>query len=328
MNGLRTEDDLRAALDELSLDAPAAADVLPRNLSGVALSRRRIRRWAPVAAAALVVALAVGLALGLSRGGNSAPSAVGRASDLVGVQWQVASVGGARATQGFGLEIEPNGRFGQNIGSCSSLQGQLSITGTYLKIHNVRLSLGLCPIVPKATPLEEQETAALKSMLTGTVSWSIPDGQLTLRKDGVPTIVYARSRQSPASTRQWTFRGVGISVPSDWPLNAEHCGTPVRDTVIFPHAVLDCLVARPPGVTSVEFSAYDPKYDPFPTPPRGEPGTFLIDGVEATERSTEPSQSLQIVEVQVRSRNVTVTIASPSRTEAFNLESQIYIVSP
>lgn len=327
MNDLRTEDELRAALDELSHGAPEIADVLPAARADT--NRRRRGRWAPVTAAAAVIAVAVGVAVGLAHNGRSGPPASDQTyGDVVGIQWQVHSVGGTPSGQGYGLYIEPNGRFGQNIGSCSSLQGKLSITRTQLKIDHVRLSLGLCPGVPtRPHPKQQQQATALKDMLTGTLSWSIENGQLTLRKDAAPTIVYARSPNSPAHTRQWTFHGVGISLPASWPANAVRCGAPVQDTVIFPAsgAQSSCGRVRPPGVTSVQFSAYDPSYDPFATPPPGQPGGVLIDRTTAIERSTGPNASLQIVEVQIRSRNVIVTITSPSRAKAFDLVSALYI---
>lgn len=324
MNDLRTEDDLRAALDDLSLDAPVIADLLPSTVGRRQWSRR-LRRWAPVAAGATIVALAAGLTVGLSRHGRSGPPAAGHANDLVGVQWQVRNVAGSRIAEGFGLRIEPNGRFAQNIGGCSSLHGLLSITPTQLKIRQVQLAIGLCPIVAGSTRLQQQQSAAVKAMLTGTVSWSIHDGLLTLRKDGVAPIVYRRSANSPAQTRQWSYHGVGISLPASWPANALRCATPITNTVIFPGPVDTCAYARPPGVTSVQFGPDDPAYNPFPTPPPGQPGTFLIDGVEASEFSSDPTEPLQVFEVRIPSRNVTVTITSPSRTEAANLMLQLYI---
>lgn len=327
MNDLRTEDELRAALEELSHGAPEIANVLPTTTADTQQRRRRLVRWTPVAAAAAVVAVAAGVVVGLAHNGRSGPPATSaNTSDLVGIEWQAQSVDGAPAARGLTLKIEPNGRFWQNIGSCSSLLGQLSITPTELKIDHARLSLGLCPGIPATpSPRQRQQAAALKHMLTGTVSLSIQNGQLTLHKGGVPTIVYARSPHSPAHTRQWTFHGVGISLPASWQANTVRCGAPIANTVIFPGPVSSCTYPRPPGVTSVQFRAYDPTYDPFASPPPGVPGTFLIDGVEATERSTDPREPLQIVEIQLSSRDATVVIASPSRNEAFNLESQLYI---
>src|SRR5215467_7106234 len=117
-------------------------------------------------------------------------------------------------------------------------------------------------------------------MLSGIVSWFAEDGRLTLRKDGVPAMVYTPFADSPAHTRQWTFHGVGISLPADWPSNAVRCGTPTTNTVIFPGAVTSCAYSRPAGVTSVEFRVFDANYDPFPSPPPSPPGTILIDDVE------------------------------------------------
>src|SRR5215475_8415453 len=227
MKDLRTEDDLRAAFEELSQGAPEAARVLPSAAPRAEQRRRQLHAWAPAGAAAAVVAIVVGLTVALSPDRGSGPPALGiRAGDLVGIQWQVRSVGGTSAAQTLVMEIEPNGRFFQNIGSCSALEGQMSIALTKLKIEHVRLSLGLCPIIPKETPLQQQQATALKAMLSGTVSWFAEDGRLTLRKDGVPAMVYTPFADSPAHTRQWTFHGVGISLPADWPSNAVRCGTP------------------------------------------------------------------------------------------------------
>jgi hypothetical protein len=325
MNDLRTEHDLRAALDELSRDAPEIADVLPGIAVATAPRRQRLRRWAPVAAVLAVVAVAVGVAVALARNDHSAPPTSGGPSNLVGIDWRVHSVGGTPAASRIRLKIEPNGRFGQNLGSCMYLQGHLSIAGTLLKIEHVRQSSGLCPYIPTPSSEQQQQAKALKDMLIGTVSWSIHDGQLTLSKAGVATIVYVRSPHSPAQTRQWTFHGVGVSLPASWQENAVRCSTPIANTVIFPGAVTSCTYPRPPGVSSVQFNAYDASYDPFAAPPPYPPAGFSIDGVETTERITDPRESLQIIEVQIRSRGVTVTITSPSRTEALNLESELYM---
>ena len=72
---------------------------------------------------------------------------------------------------------------------------------------------------------------------------------------------------------------------------------------------------------------YDPSYDPFWSPPPGEPATILIDGVEAGERMTAPQDAFHMIEVRIPSRNVTVTIASPNRAEAVQLSSELYIAA-
>lgn len=306
---------------------PTVAEVLPHPAPDQRHRARSVRWLAPASAVAVVLAVALVFVHNRQPGREVG---AGNSHGLVAVQWQVQAVGGSRTAQQLTMQIEPNGRFAQNIERCASLQGQLTITATDLKIDDVRLSVGSCPADPTQTRKDTDQATdiarALRHMFSGTVSWSIESNHLTLHKDGVPTVVYSRSAQSPASVRQWTFRGVGISVPADWPVNAERCGTPTTNTVIIPHPTTQCLVPRPAGVTSVEFSVYDPSYDPFSSPPASQPATTLIDGVKATERMTAPQDVLQILEVQIPGQQVTITIASPSRNEVVQLESALYIV--
>lgn len=57
-----------------------------------------------------------------------------------------------------------------------------------------------------------------------------------------------------AGQQRIVFHGLSIDVPADWPLNARHCVTPIKDTVILPGPVFDCMSTIHPAVTSVEFT--------------------------------------------------------------------------
>jgi heat shock protein HslJ len=337
MNDLRSEADLRAALDELSADAPDVSVILPS--ADVPYSPRRLR-WLAAAAAAVVVA-AVAVAVALTRN-NSTPPAGRPPTALVGIGWRLQSIGGHPVTgrPNPTFYIKPNGRFYQNrLGPCSSVLGRLTGTPTALRIEHARLSFGMCPaLYPKPGPAVARNNAALRHVLTGTLSWTLDGDRLVLRKPGAPTLVYTRSPGSPAHVREWTYRGVGITLPATWPANAIRCGVPIQDTVILPgRPESTCQRARPSGVTSVELSGYRPGQPPLdffrgkPSFVRSRPSERVIDGVTVVEQyARAPSgqyQGLWVWEIQFRSRGVAVTIASPSRTLAANLAyGRLYIV--
>lgn len=74
---------------------------------------------------------------------------------------------------------------------------------------------------------------------------------LVLGSGGNGTEVAQQSTQ-PAGTRTTTFRGLQLSVPSEWQDGQERCGTPTADTVLFAGGVMRaCLPLREPGITSV-----------------------------------------------------------------------------
>lgn len=332
MNDLRTEDELRAALDALSDGAPDSADVLPRGSVRAAHRRRRLVWLAPVAVALIVVGLAIGLA---QRGDHtSRPSGGGDPRDLVGVTWKVLTIDGQSPDQFLALKIEPNGRFYQGVGSCDGLQGRLRLTETELVTTSRRPSFGLCPVRRGEPAAERQTTATLGKIFRGSASWSLRNGRLTLSRSGAPTVVYGHNGRA-TELRQWTYHGVGISVPATWPKNAEFCDAATENTVIYPDAGhLLCGKQRAPGVSSVEFAAYNPQIDDH-LPHAGVPSTVLIDGVEAREVVAPPSTrpggrfaNAFVMSLVIASRGVTVTIAAPSSEAASNLEQQLYLVHP
>lgn len=321
MSTLRTEDDLRAALDTLSQGAPAVDDVLPARDAQVPS-----RSWPRLLAAAVVVAGVAVLAVVLTRSRGTHPAAsTGYDRDLVAVLWRVESIDGQPPGAQLTMRIEPNGRFHQNFFACSGLEGRLMISAHQFVVNVVRPIIGLCPGLLHTTQAPARAAVALRHVFAGTVSWSIAGDHLTLTKAGAPTVVYVRT--SPTALRQWTYHGVGISVPANWTRNAQDgCGTPVANTVIYPHTVSSCATVRRPGISSVEFGPHVPG-DPEP-PHVGMPATTLVDGVRTTEFDARPALTNtgpQTFVVWIPSRQVSITIIAPTRTAAARLEEQIYI---
>lgn len=332
MNASLTEDDLRAALVELSQNAPAPADVLP-DRDGVGRSRRRYRWLAPAAAAA--VAAAVGISVALIGHQPAGPPAAGRGdlAALLGVQWQLRAVGGRAVVPELPLQIEPNGRFGQNLGQCSSLLGHAELTPTQVEIQRVRFSGGLCPAPREAPSPEQQRRAAatvkaVRGTLSGILSWAVRGRTLVLSRPGALALSYTRARHSPVRTRQWTFHGVGITLPRAWPKNALRCATPITDTVIYPGNVNYCWARRPAGVSAVQFAPYRHVQSVLATQP-GQPAHILVDGVPALERNAYPHsgpyRGLHVIEMQIPSHNASIVISTPNGTEALQLSAAIYI---
>jgi hypothetical protein len=125
--------------------------------------------------------------------------------------------------------------------------------------------------------------------------------------------------------RQWTFHGVGISVPASWPRNALHCKAPLTNTVVYPHQTRACAATGDTDATRVEFSRIDA---PDPVPPTDSKGNPIeIDGTPATESFRQLPDGRQAAEVRVPSHNITITITSPDAGFAAHLaELEIYIV--
>ena len=323
MNDLRTEADLRAALDLLGDGAPDPADVVPTRT--VPAASRRNRWLAPIAAAAIVVAVAVGVKLHASS--PDAPATPAGTGNLVAVVWQVDTIAGTAVPRGFTMQIQPNGNFWQNVGSCSSVTGDLSMTSTQLVVHSSRLTVGLCPITLPYIPAQQLASQQLRSLFTGTLTWSVSKRTLTVRGASGQMVTYTPIPGTPSHLRQWTFHGVGISVPRSWPANARHCGAPTTNTVLFPGATTDCSTSRPPGITTVEFSKPDSAISPLLSLP--ERSAFqMVDNVEVSEWTGSPASGpysgLVVIQVHVPKR-ANLTIASPSRPEAVKLEATIYL---
>jgi hypothetical protein len=326
MNTLRTERDLQAALVELSDGAPDAADVLP-SAAPQRASRRWLYRLAPVVAAAAVIALALTLVITgrpgtSSRGGPSGSSSNGATSDLVGIRWQVQTVGGKSADHGVALLIRANGWLDADYEVCGSVRAQFMISSSHLTFERQQLPPQACPEGHPLSNVSQMTIDAVDHMFFGTVSWSVRGDRLTLRKSGAPTIVYTRYPSVPATTRAWTFEGVGISVPASWPANHVRCSEPIADTVLLPAPRNACVTSRAPAVTSVEFSPSES----LPDGPQ-DWNSFSVDNVEAADQTRQPDKGLHEIDVLFPTRGVLVEIISPSQAEAQRLESTIFIVN-
>jgi hypothetical protein len=323
-----TETDLRTLLSTDAHDVCDAVTLLAR--LGEERPRRRLSWWAPLTAAAAVAVVAVGVTVGLAHGRHHPATTDTPVGELASINWQLTSLNGSTKLGGGYLWIEPNGRFAQSLPGCGAqLQGQLSITDTHLGITQTHLgSIGeSCPVLPKPQPTDPAYTAGVKALWSGSLSWTLRGAALSLTNTDGTTATYTRSPRSPARTRQWTYHGLGISLPANWPANATKCGTPLKNTVFFPGPVEQCLIRRPAGVTSIQFGPYNPGVDPFPSRPAERDG-LMIDGIVAQQRETGPTKKPQIVEERIRSLNVSVIIISPSRLEADNLSSLLYLTHP
>lgn len=126
----------------------------------------------------------------------------------------------------------------------------------------------------------------------------------------------------PAGTQRVVFHGLAIDVPAGWPLNATSCGTPQGDTVVLPGAVLACLSASHPSVTSVEFK----DSDRFQAD--GKAGSAISVGGKAASRLTGfLGNGMYVVTVSVPSLSAQVVITSPKQTEAEALAATLTVVS-
>jgi hypothetical protein len=56
-----------------------------------------------------------------------------------------------------------------------------------------------------------------------------------------------------AQDRSASYHGVELSVPSSWAVNADRCGTPTRDTVLYPHTTTMCAWNAPKAYDTVQF---------------------------------------------------------------------------
>lgn len=205
------------------------------------------------------------------------------------------------------------------------MYGELDVSPTLLKIAHVEHAIGTC-IQSRPAP-SRTVVAALQKLFEGDLTWSVTGDRLTLRRAGAPTAVYQPEYWSATPSRQWLYRGVGISVPATWRKNALRCATPIHNTVIYPGPVLSCAYGRPNRVTSVEWHD-NGLPNLFPAAP-AKPSETQIDGVPATERfvapDTGPYQRLQVVEVRIPSRNVAIIIASPDPYIEGRLEVSLFI---
>ena len=162
--------------------------------------RRTVRRYAPALAAAAVVAIAVTVAITRGGGGsnNTRPATVGDPRKLVGVTWRIQTPESARPRmfQADTLTIKPNGEFWQNLPpGCVGFAGRLSITSTELIVQSAHPDHSRsCLVGGTGHAAEQRLLSVMQQMFTGSVAWSIEGDQLTLSKDGGPTVVYTRWR--------------------------------------------------------------------------------------------------------------------------------------
>lgn len=329
-NDLRTEADLYAALDELSHGAPQLSDVLPDRWAGTRPGRKPGRWLAPVAAVAIVLAVVLGLVHWGATSNHTATPPASDVNELVGIEWRVQAVGATLTAPTGTLRIDPTGRFTQTVPPCGNVRGRLTAAATTMTIEQVHTILGLCPYIPHEPHTNPAAITGIRAMFHHVITWTVHDGHLTLHQDGLPDIRYVRAPGSPERTRQWTYRGVGISVPADWAANAQRCGTPIKNTVLFPSPDDSqlCLVTRPADVTAIEFRA---GASSIYAPPkvRAAPAAML-DGVQVLEHTSRPTsgpyQGLTVFELQIPSHDTTVVISSPRRSTALQLENAIYLV--
>jgi hypothetical protein len=127
----------------------------------------------------------------------------------------------------------------------------------------------------------------------------------------------------PPGYRQVTFHGLAIGVPTSWPVNATHCGQPVRDTVILPGAVPACGVARVPSATSVEF-VDDQQVNLASTLTQASSSGFALAGERAT-RLTGRLGRLFVIAVAVRVLSAQVIVTSPRLDLARSLAATLTI---
>jgi hypothetical protein len=322
---LRTEQDLQAALDLLCSDAPAPAAVL---LPIQAAAQRPVRRpWAgwlrPVAAALVVLAVAAGITFATS----SQPAAdkpMSGPNAVVGVWWQLQRVNGQHhGTGGASLDIGVRGNFQQGLGLCEWVSGRITVTPSVLQLAHVRHVSASCIAVRGET--SRRFVTDLRRLLRGNVNWSVSANTLTLHAAGV-TATYRPHPGSGTPSRQWTYRGVGISVPASWPRNAMRCDAPTTSTVIYPHPASACTAAGDMHATTVQFSPLDGK--PAKVVPADRRSPTEIDNTAATEGFRQLPDGRQVAEVRVPTHNVAVTITSPDPSLAAHLaEVEVYIVN-
>ena len=129
--------------------------------------------------------------------------------------------------------------------------------------------------------------------------------------------------KAPPGTRQVTFHGLAIDVPTTWGLKATRCGQPLRDTVILPGAVAACGVTRVPKVTSVEFVERQVP-DLRSTLTDAQSSTFVLDGQPAT-RLVGRRDGMVVIAVTVPSASAQVVITSPRRALAQSLAATLAI---
>jgi hypothetical protein len=203
---------------------------------------------------------------------------------------------------------------------CQSITGRITVTPSVLQLADVRHEAGICLAVHAET--RPAVAADLQRLLRGEVNWSVSANTLTLHAAGL-TMTYRPHPGSDTPSRQWTYRGVGISVPASWPSNRQHCAAPATSAVIYPREARTCTPAAQTA-TTVQFSSLATAPDRSVACNRL--SSTEIDGTPATEGSRPLPDGRTRAQVCVPSHHVQVIITSPDASLAAHLaELEIYL---
>ena len=323
---LRTEQDLVVALDVLCSDAPTVESVMPgADKSSTSTKQRRlVAALVPVAAALATAGIAIGIVVAQSSAPPADQHSPADSNSVVGVWWKLHQINGQDLNSiDLSFDIDVHGNFEQTLGGCEWLTGQVTVTPGTLRLDDVQHPIGDCSV---AIPLPHNATkTALARLLHDDLAWSVSDSTLTLHGSGV-TATYTPYTLSGTPSRQWTYHGVGISVPASWPRNATRCSGPTTSTVIYPPAGTYCYYVGDRTATTVGFGPIASTKDGLC--PTSACSPIEIDGTPATEQFHRLPDGREIAEVRVPSRNVRVTITSPDAAFAAHLaEFEIFIVT-
>lgn len=214
---MRSEDDLRAAMQLLALDAPTVEDVM----SVVNPAQRRRRAWILPAAAALVTLAGVVTVTALvSSGPTVQPAQVRKPPStptaLVRPHWVLMSVrpdGEASTPGGGSLLIRSSGQFAAGF-PCGSWRGVARFDGGRATFNGAFVNTD-CPNSPRG---DAATVRTVEAVLDGTVRWSVQGARLTITKPGIGILTYAPYGSSATITGRLLAVGGPASVPAR-PLN-------------------------------------------------------------------------------------------------------------
>jgi heat shock protein HslJ len=239
-------------------DVPVTRTAPPRS------SRRRMR--VVLAAGVGVAAAAAAAILVVSLGGFSPAhrrEAAGTARPLVGTEWQLTtfvSADGTRSTPVRPASLTFDDRNFSGSDGCNDFGGSVTIDTGTLWVGALGSTLIGCP-EPILT-----ETRAIAGVLTATVHWSIDGDELTLRKEGVGSLVYRAAALAGVDWRLVAIRSRAVASEApirdaDFKLTngilttSDECN-PLTGRVIVRSATLELgSLTRKPG-------CIDPGFDP------------------------------------------------------------------